>query len=347
MATKSLTVLRYLVVAACAAPALAQQTTAPPGGATFDAAEHLNISPKNGQTQEQVWSDRYACHNWAKTQSGFDPTKPASAASPSDAASQREQYRHAVRACLESRGYGVSEATASSAAAPGAAGSAAVGSAPAANAPLRNAEASRRRYSPAFAEFKYHPLTVAIDGGYTIAQGNARRALDDGYNTGLSINWFPSSRLPLGLHINGSYLRFTENDQSVDAVSQATGLNHLFGHQDLYGGDVDLQLNLRMGPSIREYFFGGVGWYRQHTAFKQLSFERGIVCDFDCFRAIFPVATTVQENTTGWMHSWNAGMGFEFALTDPASFFVEARYMRLSPAGGRMEFVPITIGLRF
>lgn len=337
MATKLQIASRFLLLAACAGPALTQEIHTPPppppSGATFDAAEHLYISPKNGQTQDQIWSDRYTCHNWARNQSGFDPTKPPAGASPSDLSTQREQYRRALRACLESHGYGVTEGAAP----------------PAMTAPPAAAAAAARRVPVhrQSTEFNYHPVTVAIDGGYTIAQGNARHSVDDGYNTGLSINVFPFRSLPVGLRINGSYMRFTQNLHSVFDVERQTGLDDLFGHENLYGGDVDLQLNLSMGPRVREYFFGGVGWYRQQNVFEQLEFAPGFVCFFDCFRALFPVSTIVQQNTSGWMHSWNAGMGFEFALQDPVSFFIEARYMRLGPMSSRQEFVPITIGFRF
>src|SRR6185437_5633418 len=100
MATKLQTASRFLLLAACAGPALTQEIHTPPppppSGATFDAAEHIYISPKNGQTQDQIWSDRYNCHNWARTQSGFDPTRPPAGVSPSDLTTQREQYRRAL-----------------------------------------------------------------------------------------------------------------------------------------------------------------------------------------------------------------------------------------------------------
>lgn len=344
MATQPITATCLVLLAACAAPALAQQAQTPPppapapssSGATYDAAEHLSILPKNGQTTDQIWADRYTCHNWARTQSGFDPTRPPQSASSGDLAAQHDQYRRALSACLESHGYNVStEAQAAGTNIP-----------PPPPAGSQHLERMHHRLYP-MTGFNYHPLTLGIDAGYTITAGNAGRSLHDGYNTGLSINWFPSSTVPLGLRINGSYMRFNENLNSVFAVERQTGLGDLFGHQDLYGGDVDLQLNLRMGPSVREYFFGGVGWYRQQTRFEQLSFDRGFVCFFNCFRGVFPVGNTVQENTTGWTHSWNAGMGFEFALTDPTSFFIEARYMRLGDMSSKQEFVPITIGLRF
>jgi len=39
--------------------------------------------PKKGQTQEQFQKDQFECHQWAKGQTGVDPTKPQqSAAAP-------------------------------------------------------------------------------------------------------------------------------------------------------------------------------------------------------------------------------------------------------------------------
>ena len=46
--------------------------TPPPDSAQSD----LIIYPKNGQTKEQQAADQFECHNWAKGQSGFDPTQP-------------------------------------------------------------------------------------------------------------------------------------------------------------------------------------------------------------------------------------------------------------------------------
>ena len=62
----------------------------------------LYIYPKNGQSEEQTSTDRYECHQWAASQTGFDPTnganQTAGSAGPSD-------YRRAMMACLDARGY--------------------------------------------------------------------------------------------------------------------------------------------------------------------------------------------------------------------------------------------------
>ncbi len=61
-------------------------------------AGDLYVYPRNGQTEEQTQNDRYECHSWAVSQSGFDPTRPQQAGNPAD-------YRRAMVACLDARGY--------------------------------------------------------------------------------------------------------------------------------------------------------------------------------------------------------------------------------------------------
>ena len=68
----------------------------------------LIIYPKNGQTTEQQSADQFECNNWAKGQTGFDPTQPeggSGAAGNPDVA--RGNYDRAISACLQGRGYQV------------------------------------------------------------------------------------------------------------------------------------------------------------------------------------------------------------------------------------------------
>jgi len=69
--------------------------------------QDLFIYPKNGQSEEQQSKDRYECHSWAASQSGFDPTQPLGGVDESQAAGKRADYQRAQTACLEARGYSV------------------------------------------------------------------------------------------------------------------------------------------------------------------------------------------------------------------------------------------------
>ncbi len=326
-------------------PPPAQESSAPPSVA---GTSDLVIEPQRGQTQQQEWSDRYACYDWARSQSGFDPSRESGGVPAGEVASRREQYRRAMAACLEGRGYRVREAAP---AAPSPEAAPPPESAPAPHPQLRyvphEASSDIEARTEPVREFKYHPLAVQLEGGYSVAVQNAHARLDNGWNAGLGFTWQPIAALPLAFRVDGSYSRFGENDRSLALESQATGLNIGWGREEVYGGDVDAQISLRMGPSVREYFFGGVGWYRQRIEFDQVTWEPGLRCLFWCVPGYVPVSTLAERSTSGWLDSWNAGMGFEFALTDPASFFIEARYLRLSPVSSRTAFVPIRFGLRF
>jgi hypothetical protein len=58
--------------------------------------------PKSGQSPDQQAKDKFECHQWASSQTGFDPTQGSAAP-----ASKRNDYMRAQAACLEGRGYSV------------------------------------------------------------------------------------------------------------------------------------------------------------------------------------------------------------------------------------------------
>jgi len=89
--------------------------TAPPAGAdqpmpapaaapaSGSAAENIIIYPKNGQSSDRQAADRYECHSWARSQTGFDPTQAGGGGN----AQGRAPYDRAMTACLTGRGYEV------------------------------------------------------------------------------------------------------------------------------------------------------------------------------------------------------------------------------------------------
>jgi len=68
-------------------------------GASASGGANVYAYPKSGQTDEQQSTDRYECHKWAVAQSGFDPTHT------SQASGNSADYRRAMTACLDGRGY--------------------------------------------------------------------------------------------------------------------------------------------------------------------------------------------------------------------------------------------------
>jgi hypothetical protein len=64
------------------------------------------LSPKNGQSADQLAHDRYDCYRFAVAQTGFDPVRSGGATSPT-ASQQQYDYDRAQSACFEARGYTV------------------------------------------------------------------------------------------------------------------------------------------------------------------------------------------------------------------------------------------------
>jgi hypothetical protein len=85
------------------------ETVAPPaalqtqtGGQTGGGSTELMVYPKNGQSADQQGRDKFECHQWAVSQTGYDPTTGSAAP-----AARSNDYMRAQVACLEGRGYSV------------------------------------------------------------------------------------------------------------------------------------------------------------------------------------------------------------------------------------------------
>jgi hypothetical protein len=71
------------------------------------ASDQLFIYPKSGQSPQQQDTDRFECHRWAVSNSGFDPTLTGGGVPLEQAVEKRNAYLRANVACLEGRGYSV------------------------------------------------------------------------------------------------------------------------------------------------------------------------------------------------------------------------------------------------
>jgi hypothetical protein len=69
-------------------------------------ADQMFIYPRQGQSAKQQADDRFACHQWAVGQTGFDPTQPPTGTE-AQRTRDRADYQRAMAACLDGRGYTV------------------------------------------------------------------------------------------------------------------------------------------------------------------------------------------------------------------------------------------------
>lgn len=72
------------------------------------AGGQLILYPRQGQSQEQQAKDRNECYGWAVGQTGFDPNNPPSGnMTESQRAQMNGDFKRAMGACLDGRGYTV------------------------------------------------------------------------------------------------------------------------------------------------------------------------------------------------------------------------------------------------
>ena len=197
--------------------------------------------------------------------------------------------------------------------------------------------------------FQYHPFRFHVDGGATITQRQSENYYDNGWNAGAGFTWYPTSLFPLGLRVDGTYNEFGLRNQLSGKATQTFGTQVDRGTQKMWGGDTDLELDLHLSPYMHAYLLAGGGWYRQQTTYRDTNYTTGFGCGFfGCGPGYFRNTDLVARVNTGWHFAPNAGFGLEFSLGPRASFFAEARYMRISPNENlKWDYIPIKVGLRF
>ncbi len=176
--------------------------------------------------------------------------------------------------------------------------------------------------------FPYSPVRVQVDGGRTITQDFGAQYLENGWNLGLGLTWQPAEQVPLALRIDGMYQSFGARQALLSQAASRFGTNVDEGTIDMWGADLDAELDLRLSAGSRAYLLAGGGWYDEQNNFR----DQG---------------TLVSRTTTGTRFAKNAGLGVEFANGGRVFFFIEARYMRFDANGHHLDLIPIRAGLRF
>jgi opacity protein-like surface antigen len=155
-------------------------------------------------------------------------------------------------------------------------------------------------------------LHFGVAGGVTLPQGDDD-FLENGWHGQVLATWEPPV-LPLGLRVDGTYLRM---DNNTDRTGEGGGV-------DVIAGTANVVLGFRL-VVVKPYILGGVGYYHLDSSIRSVdgsSFE--------------------DTNRPGW----NAGVGVSFSL-GKVNLFVEGRYHTVDTAGDRFDFVPVSVGLVF
>lgn len=201
---------------------------------------------------------------------------------------------------------------------------------------------------PQDTSFHYRPFRFQIEGGPTLTQRTAAQDLDNGFNVGAGFTMYPFKALPFGIRADASYSKLDARQALLNQGSTLAGTSVNQGTVAIWGGDLDAEIDLPLGPHTRFYLLGGVGWYKQQDTFKQYQVNTTTICEWwGCADGYVTSDPVVYRQTGATQFAKNAGIGIEFALAPGTSFFVDARYMRIGPSFAKFDYIPIRFGLRF
>jgi hypothetical protein len=196
--------------------------------------------------------------------------------------------------------------------------------------------------SPAFAQ-EYSPLRWYIMGGANVALNNTSDILQSGYNVGFAVTWREPGH-PVGVRFDLNYASNNATRELQNQGSAATGLNITGGWADIWSASVNLEAQHLFSPTTYGYLIGGIGAY--YTQVQLTEYGYGYVCNPWWGYCYYGSGSTVVASNSTTKFGWNGGVGMAFRLQGP-TLFIEARYTRIETSPQPLEFVPITIGLRF
>jgi len=190
---------------------------------------------------------------------------------------------------------------------------------------------------------EYSPLRWYIMGGANPPLGNTSDILQTGYTLGFAVTWREPGH-PLGVRFDLDYASNNATRALQNIGSAATGLNITGGWADIWSASVNLEAQHLLSSTTYAYLIGGVGAY--YTEVQLTEYGYGYVCNPWWGYCYYGNGNAVVASNSTTRFGWNGGVGMAFRLQG-STLFIEARYTRIETSPQPLEFVPITIGLRF
>jgi hypothetical protein len=160
----------------------------------------------------------------------------------------------------------------------------------------------------------------ALGGGVGVPLGDFDDASKLGWHGLAAISFVPEG-WPVGIQFDGSYQQF-----SLDDAAAPAGFSDLKTRLIQGTGNVVFKFKSSEESTFRPYLLGGVGVYNSKVTGQD---DPGDV---------------LGGGTTDF--GLNAGAGFDFKAGG-AGLFIEGRFHNVMTDGSDLQFIPITLGIRF
>ena len=194
----------------------------------------------------------------------------------------------------------------------------------------------------AFAQ-EYSPLRWYMFGGVNAPLSNTGDILQTGYDLGFAVAWREPGH-PVGVRLDINYASNNATRALLSEGAAATGLNITGGWANIWSASVNLEAQHLLSSTTYAYLIGGVGAY--YTEVQLTEYGYGYVCNPWWGYCYYGNGNAVVASNSTTRFGWNGGVGMAFRLQG-STLFIEARYTRIETSPQPLEFVPITIGLRF
>jgi len=217
--------------------------------------------------------------------------------------------------------------------------------------------------APASAQAPDKKVTVNLGGGYTASLSDVRDYLGDGYNVnfGVTINLTET----VGFQAEYSFTGLGQKRISLPvagAPGGSTTPTDFYGDMNMQYGDFNLVFKPNTGGKARPYVVAGVGVYYRPA--KVTTPAVGYVPPFCspwwyyCSPGGFVPVDKIVGSRSSTDFGMDVGGGVDIAMTDAASFYIEARYHYIwgptftdpttsTERKATGQFFPITFGFRF
>jgi hypothetical protein len=160
----------------------------------------------------------------------------------------------------------------------------------------------------------------SLGGGIGIPSGEFDDVAKLGWHGLVGVSFVPTN-WPVGIQIDGQYHQFKLDEDVVGAGS-------LKDRIILGTANVVYKFKSSETTKFRPYLIGGGGVYNLKTTGSS------------------DVGTIVDTEGSTTKFGLNAGAGFDFKAGS-AGLFVEGRFHNVFTSGSDLQFIPITIGVRF
>ena len=184
-----------------------------------------------------------------------------------------------------------------------------------------------------------------VMGGYSEPVGSTSDYLQGGYLVDGGFSITPSKDSPLDLRFDVQYSQHNATSNLLNIGQQTTNVavNNGTGSFWSFGGNLAYHVPIIYGVSA--YGIAGIGVYHARVELTQFSPFGYYYCDpFSGFCDGTGDVLVASNGVTKF--GWNGGAGVEFALPYGQSWFIEARYHRIS-TDKPIEYIPLAVGYRF